>query len=72
MTPETPDPAAGPPDAESDPRFPSGKWIGFWTQTLPVRDKPKQEMILTFRQGEMTGEGRDRVGRFIIRGFYSV
>jgi len=28
------------------------------------------ELLLTFRQGEMTGEGRDKVGAFIVRGRY--
>ena len=65
MTPKPPE------DVETDPRFPSGKWIGFWTQTLPFRAKPKQEMVLTFRQGALSGEGRDMVGQFYIRGSYS-
>ncbi|MCX7700185.1 MAG: hypothetical protein N2039_04855 [Gemmataceae bacterium] len=60
-----------PDELESDPRFPSGKWHGFWTQTVPVRAKPQQEMILTFRRGVIQGEGRDMVGPFLIRGSYS-
>lgn len=59
-------------DLESDPRFPSGKWRGFWTQTVPVRAKPQQEMILAFRRGIIDGEGRDMVGPFLIRGTYSI
>lgn len=58
-------------EVESDPRFPSGKWIGFWTQTEPFKAKPSQEMILTFRGGTIDGEGRDMIGKFYIRGFYS-
>lgn len=27
--------------------------------------------MLSFSNGTMTGEGRDRIGRFLIRGFYS-
>lgn len=65
------EPPKPPPDAETDPRFPSGKWVGFWTQKLPFVAKPRQEMILSFRCGEFTGEGRDMVGKFHIRGFYS-
>ncbi len=65
----TPQPPA---DAETDPRFPSGKWVGFWTQhVLGARVKPKQEMVLSFAEGEIRGEGRDIVGQFLIRGFYS-
>jgi len=30
------------------------------------------ELVLTFRQGVMTGEGRDYVGAFLIRGKYNV
>lgn len=56
---------------ETDPRFPSGPWIGFFLQKeLPGRHY--MELSLTFQQGTMTGEGRDRVGDFIIRGQYTV
>jgi hypothetical protein len=61
-----------PADAETDPRFPSGKWVGFWTQKAPPPGKHRQELVLTFAKGEMRGEGRDWVGVFHIRGFYSV
>lgn len=63
-------PSAG--EVETDPRFPSGKWVGFWTQTVPIHGRLKQEMILTFHRGEIDGEGRDKVGKFHIRGFYSI
>ncbi len=63
---------SAPLDVETDPRFPAGKWVGFWTQTLPTRDRPKQELALSFHKGEITGEGRDRIGKFLIRGFYSI
>ena len=65
MTPESPA------ELETDPRFPSGKWAGFWTTTVPVVTRPKQEMVLTFAKGEIKGEGRDMIGNFLIRGFYS-
>ncbi len=61
-----------PADLETDPRFPSGKWVGFWTQSIPIPGRFKQELILTFQHGKIEGEGRDRVGRFHIRGFYSL
>jgi hypothetical protein len=64
---------SAPLDAETDSRFPSGKWLGFWTQdVLGAKLKPKQEMVLTFAKGEIHGEGRDLIGGFLIRGFYSV
>src|SRR5947209_13461293 len=54
---------------ETDPRFPSGPWTGFFLQRgLP--GKHHMELILTFRQGQMTGEGRDWVGEFFVRGKY--
>jgi hypothetical protein len=56
---------------ETDSRFPSGPWAGFFLQKeLPGRHY--MELSLTFRQGTMTGEGRDRVGQFIIRGHYTI
>lgn len=30
------------------------------------------ELNLTFREGEMTGEGRDQIGNFLIRGKYTL
>jgi hypothetical protein len=60
-----------PGDVETDPRFPSGPWTGFFLQkALPGRHR--MELRLTFRGGEMTGEGRDWVGRFLIRGRYGI
>jgi hypothetical protein len=58
-------------DLETDPRFPSGRWIGFFLdKRLP--GKHQMELLLTFRQGEMTGDGRDIVGKFLVRGRYGV
>jgi hypothetical protein len=62
------DPAAV---VETDPRFPSGPWTGFFLQrALPGRHK--MELRLTFHDGVMEGEGRDWVGSFLIRGRYSI
>lgn len=58
-------------DVESDPRFPSGPWVGYFLQrAFPGRNM--MEMHLTFRNGVIAGEGRDWVGRFVLRGRYSV
>jgi hypothetical protein len=58
-----------PPALETDPRFPSGPWIGFFLQpNLPGRHL--MELRLTFQGGRMTGEGRDWVGRFLVAGRY--
>ena len=73
------DPAAAQPpsrpepplDVETDPRFPSGPWRGFFLMAhWPGRHQ--MELDLTFRQGVMTGEGRDRIGPFLIRGKYNL
>jgi hypothetical protein len=57
-------------DTESDPRFPSGPWVGFFLdKRVPGRNL--MELGLTFRNGDMAGEGRDWVGKFVIRGRYS-
>jgi hypothetical protein len=56
---------------ESDPRFPSGPWTGYFLQPA-VPGRHLMELHLTFQQGQMTGEGRDYVGEFIVRGQYSL
>lgn len=58
-------------DSETDPRFPSGRWTGFFLQP-PIPGRHLMELRLTFRQGELTGEGRDWVGTFTVRGRYSL
>ena len=63
-------PPEPPPDVEQDPRFPSGKWIGFFLQPELKPGRHDMELILTFRQSVIQGEGRDRVGQFLIKGRY--
>ena len=59
------------PQLEADSRFPSGPWCGFFLMShLP--GKHQMELKLSFRQGVMTGEGRDLIGPFLIRGRYQV
>lgn len=59
------------PAIEMDPRFPSGPWMGYFLQrALPGRQR--MEMQLTFRNGALSGEGRDWVGAFVMRGRYAV
>jgi hypothetical protein len=56
---------------ETDPRFPSGPWVGFFLQKeMPGRHM--MEIGLTFANGQLKGEGRDVVGRFTMRGSYSL
>jgi hypothetical protein len=61
--------ARQPLDLETDPRFPSGRWTGFFLQKL-IPGRHLMELLLTFSRGEITGEGRDWVGEFLIRGKY--
>lgn len=56
---------------ETDDRFPSGPWKGFFLQPI-LPGRHWMELILTFRSGVLSGEGRDWVGQFIIRGKYEV
>src|ERR1700719_733188 len=56
---------------ETDPRFPSGPWVGFFLQPgFPGRHM--MELGLAFSSGAMKGEGRDRVGKFVIKGRYDL
>ena len=51
--------------------FPSGTWRGFWVQ----KEHGRQEMEafeLHFRNGAITGQGVDMVGRFTFSGDYEV
>jgi hypothetical protein len=56
---------------ERDPRFPSGPWTGFFLQYwLPGRHQT--DVRLTCRNGELTGNGYDRVGSYTVDGTYDV
>ena len=57
------------PTLETDPRFPSGPWTGYFLQH---RSKRMMELHITFLQGALTGEGRDYVGPFVLRGRYEL
>jgi hypothetical protein len=56
---------------ETDPRFPSGPWTGYFLQKL-MPGRHMMDLHLTFRQSEMKGEGRDRIGRFDLIGRYNL
>lgn len=68
----TPDESAPQLDLETDSRFPSGPWVGYFLQSEIPPGRHGMELRLTFRQGVVTGEGRDFVGEFLIRGRYQV
>jgi hypothetical protein len=57
--------------AETDPRFPSGKWVGFFLDKR-LAGRHQMELVLAFAGGRMSGQGRDRVGRFTVEGNYDV
>ncbi|MBY0232795.1 MAG: hypothetical protein K2W96_26230 [Gemmataceae bacterium] len=60
------------PATESDPRFPSGPWEGYWIQKEQPAGKHTTELRLAFGSGVMTGEGRDWVGAYTVAGAYDV
>ncbi|MDB5313573.1 MAG: hypothetical protein JWO38_7775 [Gemmataceae bacterium] len=51
--------------------YPSGPWEGFWVQELYGR-QPMTTFTLHFATGEITGEGKDVIGRFVFTGSYDV
>ncbi len=58
-----------PANPERDARFPGGSWTGFYLQYwMPGRHQ--MDLNLSWQDGGLTGEGRDRVGPFIIDGTY--
>lgn len=59
-------------ELESDPRFPSGKWVGFYLQPDTGATRHPTECLLNFRASRMWGEGRDKVGKFIVEGKYNL
>ena len=61
-----------PQNLETDSRFPSGEWFGFYLQPSVSRDRRRMNLSLTFQTGAFTGEGKDGVGEFIIRGRYNL
>ncbi len=56
---------------ETDSRFPSGAWTGFWLQCwMPGRNM--MTLDLDFINGQMQAKGSDIVGPFTFRGTYDV
>src|SRR5262245_4706843 len=55
---------------ETDSRFPSGEWVGFYLQQTPAGNKHPMDLALTFREGRLIGQGRDIIAKFDIRGRY--
>jgi hypothetical protein len=56
---------------ETDPRFPSGRWVGFWLQRAFVA-RQHMSLSLSFSEGRVIGEGADVVGDFDMNGTYDL
>lgn len=68
---ENPEPPP-PPTTETDPRFPSGRWVGFWLQP-PLRGRQYMNPLhLSFAAGRVTGHGSDCIGDFELNGSYNL
>lgn len=65
-----PDPA--PSTFETDDRFPSGPWKGYFMQRSVGASKCEMELHLSFIGGRVMGTGRDGIGPFSIVGRYEV
>jgi len=63
----TPDPDK--PHLETDDRFPSGPWEGYFLEPR-LSNRFRMELSLEFADGRMTGDGLDYVGPFVIHGRY--
>lgn len=61
------DPQHPSPSAETDDRFPSGPWTGYYVQQ---GQRGQQDLILNFRDGEAEGSGSDAGGDFLVQGRY--
>lgn len=48
--------------------YPSGPWTGFYN--YQPKDKHRMDLHLSFANGNVTGEGNDDVGAFVIKGKY--
>ena len=57
---------------ETDPRFPSGKWTGFYLQPQIHYGRCWMQLFLRFSEGKISGEGQDIEGAFFLRGKYDL
>lgn len=60
-----------PPANETDPRFPSGGWTGFWLQRH-YTGRQYMRLHLAFAGGRLAGAGSDVIGDFAIAGTYDL
>jgi hypothetical protein len=59
-----------PPADETDDRFPSGPWVGFWLQRRVPGRQWMRDLNLRFAAAKVEGSGADRVGPFAVTGAY--
>jgi hypothetical protein len=57
---------------ETDERFPSGPWVGFWLQHGLSGRQWMRNLWLRFASGKIKGGGSDWVGPFDLRGHYDL
>ena len=51
----------------SNPNYPSGQWVGFFTYS-DSSQRHLMDLLLSFRNGVITGQGADGIGYFSITG----
>jgi len=54
----------------SNPNYPSGQWVGFFTYS-DSSQRHLMDLLLSFRNGVITGQGADGIGYFSITGSYN-
>src|ERR1041385_1646104 len=57
---------------ETDERFPSGPWVGFWLQRGLTGRQWMRDLYLRFANGRVEGYGADCIGVFIVHGHYDL
>ena len=58
------------PTAEADDRFPSGDWRGFFLEPKENDRRTWMDLVLSFCDGQIKGDGKDRIGNFSFTGTY--
>jgi hypothetical protein len=60
------------PNIETDERFPSGPWKGFFLQPEVFASRCRMSLTLTFSENKIQGYGSDVVGKFVMTGRYDL
>jgi hypothetical protein len=61
-----------PENLETDFRFPSGEWHGFYLQPSFGKGRFRMNLCMTFKDGALNGEGQDSVWQFLLKGRYNL